>query len=387
MTSSGRYIPELDGLRFLAIGLVFWQHVQQHVVARSAAAGGLRWDLVSRYVESARIGVELFFLISGFILGLPFASQYLCGGRPVSLKQYFLRRLTRLEPPYLFVSIASLLLLSIYWGNSLQWLFPHFLAGLFYLHNAIYHTFNPVNSVTWSLEIEVQFYLLAPLLAKLFGISGKVRRRSVLVLVPLVAFTARQLVERSLHLTLPPTLLTALPSFMMGLLLADIYLTDWREQGPLEVGRQYAWDAAAAAIWFGLGWTFFTTLPAQSLLTALLLFLFCFAVFKGRVIRRWLAVAPIRLVGGMCYSIYLLHFMMLDLLAQHWPRTSLSGIVTVDVGAALVIFGAAVLVASSLFFLLVEKPCMDGRWPGKLGRRFSRQATLEVRQLQPRPPW
>ena len=54
-------------------------------------------------------GVELFFVISGFILGLPFAAHYLKGAAPVSLRKYYLRRLTRLEPPY----IVALLVLFI----------------------------------------------------------------------------------------------------------------------------------------------------------------------------------------------------------------------------------------------------------------------------------
>ena len=46
-------------------------------------------------------GVELFFAISGFILGIPFASHYLRGVPRVNLRRYFIRRLTRLEPPYI----------------------------------------------------------------------------------------------------------------------------------------------------------------------------------------------------------------------------------------------------------------------------------------------
>ena len=55
------------------------------------------------WVEHLRRGVELFFIISGFILGLPFAKQYLAGGKQVRLGAYFLRRLTRLEPPYILI--------------------------------------------------------------------------------------------------------------------------------------------------------------------------------------------------------------------------------------------------------------------------------------------
>src|SRR5579883_2503419 len=111
VTSSGRYVPELDGLRFVAIGLVVWQHVQQHIDAREDAQHRTL-DFVSAFVQNMRIGVELFFVISGFILGLPFAMHFVRGDRKVDLKKYFLRRLTRLEPPYVIAMIAFFGLMS-----------------------------------------------------------------------------------------------------------------------------------------------------------------------------------------------------------------------------------------------------------------------------------
>src|SRR2546422_10744629 len=64
--------------------------------------------------ERGRYGVQFFFVISGFILGLPFATKYLKNGEDISLRKYFLIRLTRLEAPYLlnllvfFVAKASI---------------------------------------------------------------------------------------------------------------------------------------------------------------------------------------------------------------------------------------------------------------------------------------
>ena len=63
------------------------------------------WGLLSPRV----LGVLLFFTISGFILGLPFARQYLVAARPVSFG-FYRRRVTRLEPPYL---ISMLLLFAM----------------------------------------------------------------------------------------------------------------------------------------------------------------------------------------------------------------------------------------------------------------------------------
>src|SRR5438094_3364218 len=107
ITTSGNYIPEIDGLRFIAIFAVVLHHVALYVTTLDNRPEGI-FELGTR-------GVELFFAISGFVLAAPFASQYLCGRPRVRLGQYFLRRLTRLEPPYLlalliifFVKIMSL---------------------------------------------------------------------------------------------------------------------------------------------------------------------------------------------------------------------------------------------------------------------------------------
>ena len=49
-------------------------------------------------------------------------------------------------------------------------LLPHFFASLFYAHGLVYGSWSEINAVTWSLEIEVQFYILAPLLCRVFSI-------------------------------------------------------------------------------------------------------------------------------------------------------------------------------------------------------------------------
>src|SRR6266513_382861 len=87
ITTSGNFIPEIDGLRFIAISSVVLDHIALYVTDLSRHPMGL-FELGGR-------GVELFFVISGFILAVPFASQHLCGGPRLGLRKYFLRRITR----------------------------------------------------------------------------------------------------------------------------------------------------------------------------------------------------------------------------------------------------------------------------------------------------
>src|SRR5260221_7236717 len=112
ITTSGLYIPELDGLRFIAIALVVIGHTQQLVAMKLGMTMGA--DETAAFILSRMVvGVELFFVISGFILGLPFAANSLADGPPVNLRSYFLGRITRLEPPY----IICMLLLFVLAGS------------------------------------------------------------------------------------------------------------------------------------------------------------------------------------------------------------------------------------------------------------------------------
>ena len=97
ITTQKRFIPQIDGLRLVAISSVALLHLYAALETGIIPAP---WSMSS---DLPKRGVELFFAISGFILGIPFASHYIRKAARVDLKQYFLRRLTRLE----FVSVGG----------------------------------------------------------------------------------------------------------------------------------------------------------------------------------------------------------------------------------------------------------------------------------------
>src|ERR1700733_6334081 len=108
---SSHLVPELEGLRFVAICSVFLTHLNGYLLAKDTepwaiAAQGSWIDLALR---QGGLGVQLFFVISGFVLAPPFARMRLGLGPKVKLGPYFLRRLTRLEPPYLLCLISLFL--------------------------------------------------------------------------------------------------------------------------------------------------------------------------------------------------------------------------------------------------------------------------------------
>jgi peptidoglycan/LPS O-acetylase OafA/YrhL len=215
-------MAEVDGLRFIAIFSVILFHVYYNVAfAHEAVLAASPFSFMIWPVTHGFRGVQLFFVISGFILGLPFAAHYLTRGPAVKVGQFYLRRLTRLEPPYI------LALLLIYGAaavmHNVHTREPGFSSGLplrlVYAYLFVRGVPPTLDGVTWTLEIEVQFYLLAPLLAQVFKLATIPRRLTLIAAIcgaPLLAWV----VPRS-----DVTLLGFIHFFLAGFLLADIHCT------------------------------------------------------------------------------------------------------------------------------------------------------------------
>jgi len=147
------YQPSLDGLRAIAIVLVMLLHAQ-------AMASGA-WP----YFLGGYTGVDIFFVLSGFLITSLLVQEWRDTGR-ISLRKFYIRRALRLLPA------LCVLLLVLGVGVKLFGLYLHvtlatLLAALFYVANwalafdtldmgALHHT--------WSLSVEEQFYILWPLM-------------------------------------------------------------------------------------------------------------------------------------------------------------------------------------------------------------------------------
>jgi peptidoglycan/LPS O-acetylase OafA/YrhL len=360
-TSSGRFIPEMDGLRFVAIAMVILYHLNGYLMTKTAfyeRGPGPDWLCCSALVGFH--GVELFFVISGFILALPFASHHLSGAPAVSLRKYYLRRLTRLEPPY-FVTIFLLLALAIWIHPSpASAVLPHFGASLLYLHNLIYGGQSTVIGVAWSLEIEVQFYVLVPLLTMLFAIRNSRLRRLVLIGLTLATLAAQTLFVPH-HPRVQLSILAYLQFFLVGFLLADIFLTEWKNSP----SRSLHWDVVALAGWPMLFVALQFKLLTHWMFPALLVVLYC-AAFRGRWINRVFCNRWITAVGGMCYSIYLIHYEVISAVGRFTKSVGahLPNPVYLTLQFALV--GSAIVIICGLYFIVLEKPCMQRDWPRRL---------------------
>ena len=146
LESSLRYNPALDGLRAVAIALVIADHC--HVPG----------------FDGGYFGVDLFFVLSGFLITRLLVDEFDAAGQ-IDLPKFYLRRLLRLAPPLLLLLAAYLVIAPMIWPQYGLW--SHIrdaaLAG-FYLSDygrAIW-LYPIALQHTWSLSVEEHFYLIWP---------------------------------------------------------------------------------------------------------------------------------------------------------------------------------------------------------------------------------
>lgn len=361
VTSGGKLIKEIDGLRFLAIFPVVVQHMGERFSRNThlTFSHDPSFEMTSFILHRGFIGIYIFFVISGFILSLPFASFYLNKTKKVDLKSYYWRRVTRLEPPYFISMVLFFITLVFIMGEEFKTLLPHFLAGIFYLHNILYFDFNPINPPAWTLEIEIQFYLLAPFLALfIFKLNNRYLRRSLLCLLILGMLLLQHYTSLMLW-----TIAGHLQYFLIGFILADLYLCEWKGKT-----FNYKWlDIVGVisfpALFFAWDWDYELN---KRILFCMLLFTCFYASFKGYYIRKFLTSPWIMAIGGMCYSIYLIHLPLSELVIKFSKSISFTNSFILNFAAQLFIYLPILLFASILFYLAIEKPCMDKNWPKRL---------------------
>ncbi|MDG1669997.1 MAG: acyltransferase [Akkermansiaceae bacterium] len=381
VTSSGRYVPEVDGLRCLAIVLVIFFHCHhlfrtgnEPVTSAELTAEG--WAATATFLPNfffakGWFGVQIFFVISGMVLALPFASHYLQGADRPKVKDYFRRRLIRIEVPYI-ITLTFFLFYAVTFQDRL-WneMLPRYFAGLIYSHSLIYDgALNPLLWVSWTLEIEIQFYLLAPLLCTVFKIPNTLLRRGILLLAILFIEPCVDAANAAFPSVIwRESILNQFSYFFAGILLADLYLSP-KLKAIRANPTALIWDAIGLLAWPA---TFLLLeFPPSFNLKPLTLILAFLAVLTGPVLRKLFSNRWVVAVGMMCYTIYLFHNFFIYSILQYFIFSKF--IVEGDwpwnlVLMALMLVGCLIL--SGLLFLVVEKPFAKGKLP-RLFKRSSK---------------
>jgi len=376
------YDPRIDGLRFLAIlpVLIFHASLRGDRILAAGNAVMPHDAALMTAVPPGEVGVLLFFFLSGFIIAFPFLRASATARAMPAYGSFYLRRLLRLAPAYVLVLTVCYLALAITgyapkdapkFNASDTPLYQSYLASLIYSHNLIFGGSSRILPPLWTLEIEIQFYLFAPLILTAYSMAEVRMRRIAMLIAIIVGLSVGHWpwLNETLGLRHTYSILGYSHFFLTGILVSDLVFgraLAHRAVGDLLFLGGYA-VLLSAGTWKVPVPTIDSTLRDVVLLTSIVAIYF--GGMTGRLATRFLAWTPISIIGGACYSIYLTHLPVIQAGSEVAKRLyHPHGVL----GAwALVSPTVPFAIATGLFFYaLVEQPTMKPDWPARLVRRF-----------------
>jgi peptidoglycan/LPS O-acetylase OafA/YrhL len=316
----------------------------------SYKAGVPAW--LSSIFNNGDNGVPIFFALSGFILGIPFAKAAKIKHKKIDIGRFFLRRLTRLQPTYL-IALTGMGILYVMMGHySISAILPNYLSSIFYTHNIIYGTGSIINYVAWSLEIEIQFYLLLPLLGHFFKIPRNFRMFLLVILIGTAPWVQSFIPFGRL------TFIHYYEFFLVGFLLIDALELVSNEMMNLKNGFELV--IGLVLLYLLMRLSLHNNVSAV-VYPFLVLALFV-VVLKGNLWKHFFGQRYISGTGTFSYSIYLIHFQII----------AVTGAFILNIGSSMAVLPKILLIAgislplvwvlSAIFFLLFEKPFMNPVW-------------------------
>jgi peptidoglycan/LPS O-acetylase OafA/YrhL len=397
-----RRLLGIEGARALAASSILVYHVWSYG-AGGVEDGPADLGFADKPIDNLRAGVTLFFVLSGFLLYRPFAAAVI-RRRPVpSIRRYLTNRALRILPAYWTILLLVALLLE----RELLTRPLQLVANLLLVHSYVpeYHVVNGHEGVgigpSWSLVVEVAFYLTLPILAGLAAwLAFRRRRRPVSAVLAPIALLALVGVGAKIAYRLAPELgrtwdqmgfPTHADWFGAGMLLAVSHVL-W-EDGRLRLPPRWRIGALAGAValalvsaklWYSgtLLWTEYQAFVAVA--CALLLALVVFAPPGSRVLAvlEW---RPVVAVGVASYSVFLWN----DPIVRSLRDAGLTIEGPVGFAVNVVVVATVVGIVSAVTYRLVEKPALSLKRRSTTGIEASTDAepigSAERGDLRPTP--
>ena len=370
------YRPEIDGLRFFAIMIVMIGHLLERAerfwIEPNPSMDNGVINAVLHFFASPNQGVLLFFAISGFIIAKQM--QDVAPGRFDSnfVGKYYVRRMTRIFPPYYMIILGTFVAYyflglepsGLHRSAESQVPLPASLAAsLFYVHGAVFDSLPRLYALGWSLEVEVQFYLIAPLIfLTLFrGEDRAAPWRFALMIA--VAFAISFVVINKLVPINSFTLLSYAVYFAAGITMAR-HEAAWRRWFSVVGDKASAVLGAACLLcMFWIGTAHFEplamTLIYWFLSVGTIAVLFGLAFQPDKLFGRFCRLPYVTYIGLACYSLYLVHLQFFHAAALVFGKFVPMSYFALFGGFAVIMLGG--LLAGYVFFVLVEKPFASWR--------------------------
>ena len=355
----------MEGLRGLAVTLVFLVHYT--TLARPWVAAGSSTDYVVEMLHSVgNTGVDLFFVLSGYLIYGTLIEKRKAFG------PYFARRIERIYPVFAVVTAVYLLLFFVFPSES------KLPAGagsamLFILQNLIFlpglFPVQAINTVTWSLSYEMFYYLVMPLLIALAGMRawGRDARIGFFLGLGVVLALVFGVLGGPVRMMM----------FIAGIILYELVTKGVRIQRERGLGL-VALVLGVACVWILHG----KGIVGQVVLLCLLFGYGCFTCFcvadgGHGVTRDVFSWRPLRWLGNMSYSYYLIHGLTLKFIflisGKLWPPVPVQ---TWKIWAGVPFAFILTLISSAILFIVVEKPF--SLTPGSLINRFKKSAVVRA---------
>ena len=369
MREDARHYPALTGLRGWAALWVFLYHAWVFATPRQITVelGDFVLNLTP-FLSIGGAGVSIFFVLSGFLLGLPFAEwQAGLRGRP-ALGRYLFRRVARVFPAY-YAQLAVLLIVAYFSGGPGISDGPALLRHLLMLFMLPPLGTQALNGVWWTLPIEFSFYLVLPILAFLLRPARwwMLLAGGLMLMVTWRRYAVIWLADASIpeRLLASYQLPGSMDMFALGMLSALLYVN--RERVPAWIlapaaSSRMAWLAlvllVAAIYWlhadgaqyWAVNPIFFLWTPALSLATAAL-------ILSGARENRLVVTLfgnRFMVFAGLCsYSVYLWHVPLLSWICNMQIFQTMQGY---RLPWLLLVSLPLTLAVASLSYVLVERP-------------------------------
>lgn len=367
----------LDGLRFIAIAIVVVGHLSARlyqVPELRAAFSDVSWQIFLLTL-SQTVGVLLFFAISGFVTAMQIDTRRkkVGSGDYVSFMR---RRFWRIAPPYYIVTLASFFVMSVVGVKHSSLMSADtkvsdvglLAASLAYSYGWLLDGLPKFFVGGWSLEIEMQCYLLAPLLVLLLSRAFASSRGRMVIWLLLAAY---MLLTASSIAGLPHIRFTIVRYGIYFLLGCVLYFV-WQsiDLHGMIMRRRRAVDIAGIAALLCLvlfqapydyawGTAISYAFTAASIVSMIVLFACCLE--EKTILGRFCSNRYVSFLGSICYSLYLTHMYVIFAMGK------VAGLLSASIGpvAAVALFylsGVCAIVACGfVFFRFVERPFINWR--------------------------
>ena len=366
---SRRYIAALTGLRGVAALFVFLYHYE-------ALHPGIRLDLLIPWLGVVLqfplglglVGVDMFFVLSGFLLALPFARAALDLGPKPALPRYFKRRLLRVFPAY-YAQLFIILLLGAWFVNWRPQTATSLLAHLLMFFNIGWDPVRPMVGVWWTLPVEMGFYLLLPLLAPMMQLKRWpwALAAGLLVTVSYRAWAAMHFGDQgtSAVFLAASQLPGSLAEFMFGataaIVIHSFSLRQKPKPSPWLLDLMVFFGLVLPAIWLwqvvlaagGEYWLGHWSMLVSPVLIGLSFAMAILGIYWGsRIGSALFANRVVYFFGLISYSLYLWHFVVMRQIQSliGAPYADLPHLVTFPLSLA------CVLAIATISYYLIERP-------------------------------